>query len=223
MKTRFVADQDGWNDMYCGQVCLRDDKKVYKPQDVLESLTEEDFMICCRRVKGYSLRENKWTVFHIDAIEEISYDLAAFDNLILPDGQKQQLLSLVRVHEDDRFSFDDLIKGKGTGITFLLYGEPGLGKTLTAGKFYRPSDSQTNNWLESIADYCQKPLVRIDSGTLGTSPKSVEKGLKKAFQLAERWHAVLLLDEADVYLEQRRSRNLTHNGVISGKTIPMDI
>lgn len=76
------------------------------------------------------------------------------------------------------------------------------------------------NGLESIADYCQKPLVRIDAGTLGTSPKSVEEGLKQAFELAERWHAVLLLDEADVYLEQRRSRNLTHNGVISGKTIP---
>jgi hypothetical protein len=73
--------------------------------------------------------------------------------------------------------------------------------------------------LESIADYCQKPLFRIDAGTLGTSPKSVEEGLKKAFQLAERWNSLLLLEEADVYLEQRRSRNLTHNGVISAKAI----
>jgi hypothetical protein len=48
----------------------------------------------------------------------------------------------------------------------------------------------------------------------------VEKGLKEAFGLAERWQALLLLDEADVYLEQRRSRNLTHNGIVSGKTVP---
>ncbi|KAM0230540.1 hypothetical protein ACHAP5_011351 [Fusarium lateritium] len=201
MGTRIMADFSGWCEEDSGhRTSLYDDEKKYEPEKVLESLTEEEFMICDRLIRGYSLRENKWGLFHIDAIKEISYDPGAFDNLILPDDQKQQLLSLVRVHEDDGFSFDDLIKGKGKGMTFLLYGEPGLGKTLTA---------------ESIADYCQKPLVRLDAGTLGTSPKSVEEGLRKAFKLAERWHAILLLDEADVYLEQRSSRNLTHNAVIS--------
>ncbi|KAM0385629.1 hypothetical protein ACHAPY_000166 [Fusarium culmorum] len=201
MKTRIMADHDGWCDTDLGwRVSLCDDKKKYKPEDALESLTEEEFMICYTRIAGYSLRENKWGRFHIDDIREITFDSAAFKDLILPKDQKAQLLSLVSVHEDDGFPFDDLIKGKGKGMTFLLYGEPGLGKTLTA---------------ESIADYCKKPLVRLDAGTLGTSPKSVEDGLKKAFCLAERWHALLLLDEADVYLEQRRSRNLTHNGVIS--------
>lgn len=45
----------------------------------------------------------------------------------------------------------------------------------------------------------------------------MEKGLKDAFLLAERWHALLLLDEADIYLEQRKSKNLVHNGIVSGK------
>ncbi|KAF9767431.1 hypothetical protein IL306_000018 [Fusarium sp. DS 682] len=195
-----MADCKGFRDSGLGyQLTLHDDKK-FKPEDALEHMTEEDLMICYNRVAGYSLRENTWGTFDIDAIREITYDSKAFDDLILQDDQKQQLLSLVRVHEDDGFSFDDLIKGKGKGMTFLLYGEPGLGKTLTA---------------ESVADYCQKPLLRLDAGTLGTSPSSVEKGLKEAFGLAERWHALLLLDEADVYLEQRRSRNLVHNGIVS--------
>ncbi|KAG8357920.1 hypothetical protein FVEN_g4528 [Fusarium venenatum] len=201
MKTRIMTDHGGWRDSGLGwYTSLRDDKKKYKPEDVLESLTEEEFMICYTRVAGYSLRENKWGRFDIDDIGEINFDPEAFNDLILPKDQKAQLLSLVGVHEDDKFAFDDLIRGKGKGMTFLLYGEPGLGKTLTA---------------ESVADYCKKPLVRLDAGTLGTSPKSVEEGLRNAFHLAERWHALLLLDEADVYLEQRRSRNLTHNGVIS--------
>ncbi|RTE72010.1 hypothetical protein BHE90_013581 [Fusarium euwallaceae] len=68
---------------------------------------------------------------------------------------------------------------------------------------------------QSVADYCQKPLLRLDAGTLGTTPSSVEKGLKDAFLLAERWHALLLLDEADIYLEQRKSKNLVHNGIVS--------
>lgn len=187
MKTRIMADRDGWNaTTYIGRIRLLDDQKTYKPEDVLESLTEEDFMICHTHVKGYSLRENIWKGFHIDAIEEIRYDAGAFDNLILPNDQKQQLLSLVRVHEDDGFCFDDLIKGKGKGMTFLLYGEPGLGKTLTAGKLYSLNESQTDNWLRkycgllpeaSCSNRCRNTwnLTQISGGGIEESLRSCRK------------------------------------------------
>jgi hypothetical protein len=42
--------------------------------------------------------------------------------------------SLVKIHSEKRLQFDDIIKGKGKGMVFLLHGEPGVGKTLTAGK-----------------------------------------------------------------------------------------
>lgn len=35
------------------------------------------------------------------------------------------------------------------------------------------------------------------------------------FQLARRWNAILLLDEADVYLEQRTPENLARNALVS--------
>lgn len=70
---------------------------------------------------------------------------------------------------------------------------------------------------ESVAEYLQKPLLRLDAGTLGTTATSVENALKENFTLAERWNALLLLDEADVYLEQRKPRSLVHNGLVSGK------
>ncbi|KAF4448331.1 P-loop containing nucleoside triphosphate hydrolase protein [Fusarium austroafricanum] len=199
-KTRIIADTKGYDTWEGGQLKLTDEKPKFKPEEAPQKMTEGDLMICHNRVKGYSLRENKWGNFEVDFISDISYDSNAFDALILPDDQKQHLLSLVRTHEDDSFFFGDLVKGKGTGTTFLLYGEPGVGKTLTA---------------ESIADRFEKPLLRLDAGTLGTSPSSVESGLKRAFDLAERWHALLLLDEADVYLEQRMSKSLIHNGIVS--------
>jgi len=30
-------------------------------------------------------------------------------------------------------NYQDIVPGKGKGLVFLLYGKPGLGKTLTAG------------------------------------------------------------------------------------------
>lgn len=45
----------------------------------------------------------------------------------------------------------------------------------------------------------------------------MEKELSTAFHLAEKWHAVVLIDEADVFLEQRKSKNLVHNGLVSGE------
>ncbi|KAF5006438.1 hypothetical protein FDECE_7198 [Fusarium decemcellulare] len=201
VKTRIMADCEGylaWGGSE--RIHLSDRKQTFKPKDAPDRMSEVDLMICNTYIAGYSLRNNAWKKFDIDSISDITFDSHAFNALILPDDQKQQILSMVRVHENDSFSFDDLVKGKGRGMIFLLYGDPGVGKTLTA---------------ESVADYFRKPLLRLDAGTLGTSAHSVEKGLKHAFNLAERWHALLLLDEADVYLEQRKSKNLVHNGIVS--------
>jgi hypothetical protein len=42
--------------------------------------------------------------------------------------------SLIKIHKDERLHFDDLIKGKGKGMVFLLYSEPGVSKTLIANE-----------------------------------------------------------------------------------------
>ncbi|KAK6863578.1 hypothetical protein PG995_000106 [Apiospora arundinis] len=176
-------------------------EKVFNAKDGgAMNMTPDELIICSNRVYGYSLRNNAWGRFHIDNTEKISLDSSAFDELILQRAYKEQILSLVQVHEDTRLQFDDFIKGKGRGVVFLLYGEPGTGKTLTA---------------EGIADYCDKPLLRLDAGTLGTTPGSVEEQLSSAFNIAERWHAVVLLDEADVFLEQREPRGLLRNSLVS--------
>jgi hypothetical protein len=45
-----------------------------------------------------------------------------------------------------------------------------------------------------------------------------EENLSKWFRLAEIWGAVLLLDEADVFLEKRIIADLKRNSLVSGKT-----
>jgi SpoVK/Ycf46/Vps4 family AAA+-type ATPase len=50
---------------------------------------------------------------------------------------------------------------------------------------------------------------------LPTDAGRLEGQLSKIFQVAKHWDAILLLDEADVYLEQRAPNDLVRNGLVS--------
>jgi hypothetical protein len=51
---------------------------------------------------------------------------------------------------------------------------------------------------------------------MGVTAGEVEDNFNLFFELGERWGAVVLMDEADVYLEQRTSENLERNSLVSG-------
>jgi hypothetical protein len=97
-------------------------------------LTEDQYRICHNTVAGFALSEKKWGFFDIDLVKKINFDKDTFkSSLILNEEYKNMILSLVQIHQDEGLEFDDVIKGKGKGMVFLLHGEPGVGKTLTAG------------------------------------------------------------------------------------------
>ncbi|MDR5170193.1 AAA family ATPase, partial [Methylobacillus flagellatus] len=75
----------------------------------------------------------------------------------------------------------------------------GVGKTLTA---------------EVYAELIERPLYAIHSGNLGTAPEQINKNLQKIFMQARRWHCVLLLDEADIFVMQRAS-NIEQNAIVA--------
>jgi hypothetical protein len=100
-------------------------------------LTDAEFMICNHEMPGFSLTDKRWCFFNIDNIREVDFNLRAFQSLLLPQDQKEMIHSLVKIHSDERLSFDDVIKGKGRGMIFLLHGMPGVGKTLTAGMYIK--------------------------------------------------------------------------------------
>jgi SpoVK/Ycf46/Vps4 family AAA+-type ATPase len=61
------------------------------------------------------------------------------------------------------------------------------------------------------------PLIltlQISAGDLSNDPKLLEQQLSRIFELADHWKALLLLDEADVYLRQRSSDHV-HNSLVS--------
>ena len=108
------------------------------------------------------------------------------------------IFSLVKEHGTS--NFDDIIKGKGKGFIGLLSGSPGCGKTLTA---------------EAVAEISKKPLYTVSAGELGVQPYEVDRQLTLILELSHKWDAVLLLDEADVFLQKRDNKDVMRNALVS--------
>lgn len=70
--------------------------------------------------------------------------------------------------------------------------------------------------IESVAELAERPLYMVTCGDIGTEAVAVEKYLNTVFFLAGTWDAVLLLDEADVFLEERGQNDLQRNSLVSG-------
>lgn len=59
-------------------------------------------------------------------------------------------------------------------------------------------------------------MLSLTCADIGTDEVEMENHLSTWFRLAEKWGAVMLIDEADVYLEQRSKNDLKRNSLVSG-------
>ena len=101
--------------------------------DGSRSFSDDELLICDRMMPGLSLSKKRWCYFKVDCIQDVDLNSKAFDRLYMAEDQKRMIHSLVQVHTNQMSDFDDVIKGKGKGMVFLLHGVTGVGKTLTAG------------------------------------------------------------------------------------------
>lgn len=163
-------------------------------------LTTEQQLICTPLLRGYSLKNKLWLNFFVNCVKDIEWQTDAFDRLVLPKNQKELILGFTESQRKFRNTFDDVIEGKGRGMIILLCGPPGVGKTLTA---------------ESMAEEMKIPLYMMSAGDLGFDPRKVEQKLQDILEMCSRWNAILLLDEADVFLEQRSLHELERNKLVS--------
>ncbi|KAJ5642899.1 uncharacterized protein N7484_005406 [Penicillium longicatenatum] len=163
--------------------------------------TEEELLIASPVVLGFAFTEKMWLEFTISGISDIDWDKDAFDSLVLPANQKSIVKALVESHTFHAAqNIDDVIQGKGKGLVAVLHGPPGTGKTLTA---------------EGIAELLRRPLYMVSAGELGTDSRSLEAELNKILDIAHSWGAVLLLDEADIFLEKRTIHDIHRNALVS--------
>lgn len=68
-----------------------------------------------------------------------------------------------------------------------------------------------------VAERMRAPLYPLSAGELGISPGKVESRLRQALTFCKEWDGVLLLDEADVFLESRGVLDLERNELVSSE------
>lgn len=160
-------------------------------------IPDEDLWQCWPFLPAFSLRAKAWGMVAVEDLSAVEYRTDAFDQLVFDTDLKETIRDLVSVESD---GFSDIVEDKSGGLVFLLHGKTGLGKTLTA---------------EAVAEVLGRPLYSVTVGELGDTPQSLEEQLRKVLDLALRWNAVLLLDEADIFLEARDSNNITRNSMVT--------
>ncbi|KAF2688250.1 P-loop containing nucleoside triphosphate hydrolase protein [Lentithecium fluviatile CBS 122367] len=177
-----------------------------------KEMTEDQYMLCPPRVLGYALKQKKWAQLLVDRLQPPDEaDASTFRDKLQLDSELKELVQMsVQAHERGKetnkrgqpLALQDFAPDKGKGLVIMLYGYPGVGKTLTA---------------ESVALMAGKPLLSVGVSDIGIEGDKVEANLQKIFDLAGKWEAVLLFDEADVFLEARGEgeNDLRRNAMVS--------
>ncbi|KAF4854276.1 ATPase family AAA domain-containing protein 3A [Colletotrichum siamense] len=175
-----------------------------------DDITDHELLLLPSKVVAWVFRTRTWELVHIRNLSEPQFNENMISHLVMNESRLKTLKALSKsfarltkhgdAMEDKRWSAD-FVRGKGNGLIFLLHGKPGVGKTCTA---------------ECIAEFTRRPLMVLTSSDIGTEPRDVESNLTANFKRAMNWGAVLLIDEADVFMERRTTSDLTRNSLVAG-------
>ncbi|GCB17690.1 ATPase family AAA domain-containing protein 3B [Aspergillus awamori] len=163
-------------------------------------LSDEHLFMACPVMAAFALLTKTWELVNVDYAEQLEKAATIPDANIKPEN-----LEIIKALSDRQIKTQnpwsaDFIKDKGEGVVVLLHGPPGVGKTYT---------------VESIAMNTGRPLISLTIADLGTKEESIETHLTSWFALAQKWRAILLLDEADIFLERREHKDIARNGIVS--------
>jgi hypothetical protein len=170
---------------------------------------EEDelmYLLFPANISGFALGKRQWAQFDVasfaDDKDESEEHTEAFNNLTINPQDWDILKALADSTRTQESSLprSDFIDGKGQGKYVLLYGPPGVGKSFT---------------VESLANYLHRPLLLLTVADIGTNQVTAERNLSSWLDLAQRWDAIVLLDEADTYLEKRERGGFLTNTLVA--------
>ncbi|PLB34979.1 ATP-binding protein [Aspergillus candidus] len=199
---RFMIDFSTYKQLHPSEsktLLKKRDEILPERMNVDEPPSAPELFLFPSTIIGFNLRRKKWVNLEVDLIRKVEWNKQAFESLVVEEETKDLVQALV-TNRLEAEKGTDMIDDKGKGLTILLHGGPGTGKTFTA---------------ESVAELAEKPLYRVTCGDIGTHPEAVEQYLESALHLGKIWGCVVLLDEADVFLQERTLSDLKRNALVT--------
>lgn len=147
-------------------------------------------------VRLFSFQSKTFTYAHISELRDHTWRSSQSEKICLDSDMKHVLDCVFSSKEE---TFGDIFNDRHGGLIILANGTPGVGKTLTA---------------EVYSEQIKKPLYVLEMGEIGTNVESVEAQLKTIFERAAKWDAVLLFDEADIFLTKRSEDDLERSAIV---------
>ena len=196
------------------QVALREDERVRHSVPALTSqfsLSRPEILSAAEEAHadatGPLSMRTVWTACRrqtrgrLDDLAQRIDSHATFDDLVLPDSQKEILANIV-THVRHRTTVLDAWGfarqgSRGLGISALFAGASGTGKTMSA---------------EVLAGALELDLYRIDlSAVVSKYIGETEKNLRRIFDAADSGGVILLFDEADALFGKRSEVKDSHD------------
>ncbi|KXH27776.1 hypothetical protein CNYM01_06680 [Colletotrichum nymphaeae SA-01] len=167
-------------------------------KDSRDSLTVAHKFIICPVVAGFTLPAKTWVSAHVGNIQDLAQE--EVPEAIVSSEKLKIIKALAERQMSPKPWSADYIKNKGEGVVILLHGPPGVGKTYT---------------VESIAMRKRQPLISLSTSDLRTRTTTLEEELTRWFKMADKWRAILLIDECDLFLERREKKDFARNAIVS--------
>lgn len=139
-------------------------------------------------VRVFSMQYKTYVCIHAEDLQEYIYNDVAIEKLFLPTGMKT-MIQRVFSHSTENLE-GDILAYKHGGLIVMAEGNPGVGKTCTA---------------EVYSELNQRPLYVVQVCEIGTNVSDIESNLNTIFKRVEKWGAIILLDEVDVFLSKRNN------------------
>ncbi|KAH0558875.1 hypothetical protein GP486_004494 [Trichoglossum hirsutum] len=165
---------------------------VFTRPKPVEKLTDEELSLLCNRTYGFVLRSRKWSTLDLGLLQNVVTRDDGFNSLVLPEGHKELVRALVVAHAKGAMAVPEDAKEHQVDLV------RGKGKGLIILLHGVPGVGKTST-----------------AGDIGETASEVEENLEKNFQLAHKWGCVLLLDEADVFLQKRDKADMKRNSLVS--------
>jgi len=122
--------------------------------DAFPALTDDQRLLASPMLRGFSFTEKKFLDFFVDKVAPVEWNTECFEQLVLPEDQKDLVQALVSEHTQRTApggnGFDDIVKGKGRGLILVLHGPPGVVSGILARPLVRFRDFCGGNLRQQL-------------------------------------------------------------------------